>query len=357
MYRLTKIFELPEEATAGASQYIAIDVPDPGSPTGWTTKKILVQNVAGSISQDLETTLSIGSTTGLNRLQISDPVNPLTFLDLTNLTRLSLVQPLMSVDLTVNLPKESGTIALEYDSGVKTIPIYNGVFGLADTGNPLYRPEIRVIGRTVYITGLYLIPMPTALGGSTLDNNGAGYPNNSFGDIYKGAGDGYQITASKTAISWAPILPSALRPFTNKQIANEQLVTRSGSLNGRNRISHYIQQGYILTDGRLGWNTIETSERNGLTGTAFTKSLHARKNVDIFNNNDSMFEYDVYKNSFDNTYTVDNRLVQDSGVKFNFDFDGSTPEHLGGFFMPVNFNYNVDPALTLDQIKTAFDSL
>ena len=70
-----------------------------------------------------------------------------------------------------------------------------------------------------------------------------------------------------------------------------------------------------------------------------------------------MFEYDVYRNSFDNTYTVDNRIVQDSGVKFNFDFDGSTPEHLGGFFMPVNFSYNVDPALTFEQIKIAFDSL
>ncbi len=112
MYRTTKIFELPEELSAGPNQYLPIDVPDVGSPTGWTTKRILTREVSGSINQDLETTLQVGSVTGTNRLQISDPLNPLTFLDTANLTKLDLVQPTMLADLVINLPSTSGTLAL-----------------------------------------------------------------------------------------------------------------------------------------------------------------------------------------------------------------------------------------------------
>ncbi len=361
MYRLVKIHELPEELASGSGKYLAIEVVDPGSPTGWTTKRIQADLVAGSISQDLDTTLGIGSTTGLHRLQISDPINPLTFLDLVNLTKLDLVQPTMLSDLIVNLPSESGTLALEYDSGVKTIPIYNGSYGLADIGVTAFRPTIRVIGRTVHVEGWLGLPMPTVAGGVILDTNGLGYTlvTQNYGDLYTGAGDGYEITAKNEAITWSPILPSALRPFEPYvRFKDNTIISRTLNIpGGRIRLSNYINSGLLFSDGRIYLSGIESSERNGDTGTGWNKTQHVRKIVDRFQTNESLLVYDNYYNSFDNAGVVDNRVMTLEGYKYTFDYDGSIVNDLGGTFLSLNFTYDLDPVLTLDQIKTAFNSL
>ena len=45
-YRLIKINELGEELTGGPGKLVPIDVPDLGSPTGYTTKYIQASNLA-----------------------------------------------------------------------------------------------------------------------------------------------------------------------------------------------------------------------------------------------------------------------------------------------------------------------
>jgi len=360
MYRLVKIHELPEELATGPGHYTAIDVPDLDSPTGYTTKRILTSLLVAIGNQDLETTLGYGSTTGLNRLLISDRDAPLTFVDKVNLTRTELVQAEILSDIAVNLPSENGTLQLEYDSGTKQIPIYNGAYGLANTGNPLYRPTIRVIGRTVHVDGLLLLPMPTVAGGVILDTNGPGYvlQAKNYGDLYTGAGDGYEINAKNNALSWSPILPTALRPYNTVRFLSEQPITRTLNIpGGRIRLAHYLQAGALLTDGRILFNGIETSERNGDVGVGWNKNLHQRKIVDRFQTNDSLLIYDNYYNSFDNAGVVDKRVMTLEGYKYTFDFDGTQVNDLGGMFVALNFTYDLDPALTLNQIKTAFDSL
>ena len=360
MYRLVKINELPEALTSGPGEYTAIDVPDVLSPTGYTTYKILTTLLQGAISQNLEDTLQIGSGTGSNRLQISEAINPLSFLDLPNLTRLSLIQQSMAQDLDVYLPSESGTLALEYDSGIKTLPVYNGVYGLADLGNVALRPTVRVIGRTVKLEGILLLPMPTASGGAILDTNGAGYTlaTQNYGDLFTGAGTGYEIDAKNNAISWAPILPSALRPTETIRFLSSTALGRTLNIpGGRIRITNWVDVGAILTDGRLYFRGIEASERNGDTGTGWNKNQHARKIVDRFELNDSLLNYDNYYNSFDNAGVVDKQVQNLQGYKYTFNFDGTRVNDLGGFVPTFNVSYNLDANLTLNQIKTAFDSL
>lgn len=360
MYRLVKINELPEALTSGPGEYTAIDVPDVASPTGYTTYKILTTLLQGAISQSLEDTLQIGSNTGPNRLLISEALNPLGFLDLVNLTRLNLIQQSMTQDLDVYLPGESGTLALEYDSGTKTIPVYNGVYGLANIGVTAWRPTVRVIGRKLYFGGIYITPMPTAPGGTILDTNGLGYASvtKNFADLYTGLGDGYEINAKNTAFTRAPILPSALRPYqTIRPIYNTVVGKTLNIPGGRIRMSNFVANAGLLPDGRLYFNSLESQERNGDTGTGWNKNFHTRKIVDRFEVNDSLLNYDNYYNSFDNTGLIDKQVQNLEGYKYTFNFDGTRTNDLGGFQILFDFTYDLDPNLSLEQIKQAFDSL
>ena len=115
-YRLININELPELLAVDPVQYIAIDIPDGASPTGYTTYKILSSLLIGAITnQSLQDTLAIGSTTGPSAIQISEPTAPLTFLDIPNLFKLELVQPTLSSDQVQTLQDKTGTIALLSD--------------------------------------------------------------------------------------------------------------------------------------------------------------------------------------------------------------------------------------------------
>jgi hypothetical protein len=359
MYRLIKIHNLPDELSGGNNKFLIIDVPDVTSPTGYRSKRISADTVAGLNVQNLEQVLAVGNTTG----NLSIVVNELSSVGFEKGTSFKsyLQSPsFLSSDAFVQMPNETGTLNLRYETQWKKIPIYNGSYGLANTGNSFYIPNIKISGRTVFINGRYVLPMPTVSGGTTLDTNGGGYPSKFFSDIYQGFGDGYQIPDARNSMrTKSPILPTVLRPTTTVRspMMHDVVLYRTLNLNGRIRLTTVSPTVVINANGQLQFLSIETVERNGEFGSSFTKSAHERKWIDKFQNGDSIFEYDNYFNSFDGAFATDKRNVQDTGVNYNFDFDGSRTQSFGGFEFDLNFSYPLSENLSLSQIKTAFDSL
>jgi hypothetical protein len=104
-------------------------------------------------------------------------------------------------------------------------------------------------------------------------------------------------------------------------------------------------------------NSVEASERNGLTTSAFTKSSQIRKIVDIFKNGDDMEEFDLWRNSHSGGFVTDNRVYQDTGVNWNFDHDSTKANNLGGYLIRTDFSYPLSELSSLNQIESAFNSL
>jgi hypothetical protein len=354
MYKYVKIWELEEELSGGTTKYLAIDVPDVTSPTGFTTKKINTETIGNVSIQNLLEVLSVDNKTGANPIVVESP-SSIDFETGAFVSKLSQATTL-TADEVVSMPLESGRLALDYDSGWKTINVFNGSFGLANTGNVVYRPKVRVIGRTVHIQGTYLLPLATTIGGGTLDGNGGGYVSKFLSTIYQGAGDGYTVRPFADIRSNSPILPTFLRPDENIQI-NNIAMNRTLNLNGRTKISTFVPFILLVTDGTILFTSIEQAERNGLTTSAFTKSMNERTIVSRFQNGDSMFEYDNYFTSFDGGFSTDKRIVSDTGVNWNFDHDGTTARDFGGMFFRFSLNYNVSKNYSLAQIKASFDSI
>jgi hypothetical protein len=354
-FRLIKINELEEEISAGANYYLAVDVPDPLSPTGYTTKKIALSVLNSRALQSLYEVLTVGNETSGNSLTISDGDS----LDLEKgLFKASLLpSSSLGADINIESPRESGTLSLELETAWKSIPVYNGSYGLADTGSVEYRPKIKIQNRTVFVNGWYLIPMTTGAGLLPLDSNGVGYPLNFYSDVYQGSGDGLEVTTRDQLITWSPILPAVLRPSETWVFANNRIINRTVNLNGRTRLNAIIQQGAILSDGRMIINSVEASERNGLTTSAFTKSSQIRKIVDIFKNGDDMEEFDLWRNSHSGGFVTDNRVYQDTGVNWNFDHDSTKANNLGGYLIRTDFSYPLSELSSLNQIESAFNSL
>lgn len=355
MYRLIKIWELDEELTGGPGKLLAVDVPDAGSPTGYTTKFIQAENLKQV--QNLEEVLTVGRQTGLNEILINEG-SALAFERGPWQAR---IQPQASQpsDILLQLPTEAGELELKYDSGWKTIPIWNGSYGLPNTGNVAYRPKIRIVNRTVYIKGLFLIAMPTAPGGTTLDTNGALYVTKFYSDVYTGPG-GYAVNPTgREALRTPVLLPSALWPeeSTRLYVSNGGALYRTVNIAGRVRLTAWTGALTMTNQGWLGVATNNTVDRNGDTGTGWDKTSHARMLTDRFQAGDSILAYDNYYTSFDGAFATDKRTVNDHGSNWSWTHDGNTASDLGGFSMFPNGTWQLSPSLTLDQIKTAFDAL
>ena len=353
-FRLIKIYELPEELIGGANRYLAVDVPDPLSVTGYTTRRISASTIAGLNIQSLEDVLAVGNHTGTNGIRV-DELSGIGFEKGTFYAYLKSPVSLSS-DIFVNMPEEDGKLSLELSTAWKSVPIYNGSFGVPNTGNVAFRPKIMIKNRTVFFSGLYLIPMTTLSGGTVLDTVGTSYPTNYFSDTYLGAGDGFELTLKSELISRSPILPSALIPSETFVFGDNRILNRTVNLNGRTRLTSIAPSLGILSDGRVFINSTEASERNGLTGSGFTKSAQSRVIVDRFNNGDNMESFDSWRNSHSSSFTVNNRILTDTGVLWNFDHDGTKAENLGGFIFRTDFSYSLDPSISLEQIETAFNS-
>jgi hypothetical protein len=246
--------------------------------------------------------------------------------------------------------------AILYDSGEKQINIFNGSFGMANIG-PAYRPYIRVINRTVHLIGTYIIPMDNGAGG--LDPVGIQYPDKYRQLVHNNGADSFLLGSKGDIISRSPVIPSALYP---KRTALQDRDIWTGrtiepSVGDRIRLSSLISGLYIRTDGKLVIESIETQERDGLTGTGYQKTYLGREICSRFDVGDDIMDYTAWRNSFSGGGTIDNRIYTDGGSNYDFTHDASTAHNLGGYVFYFNLIWEVDETTTIDQIKAAFDSI
>lgn len=335
MFSLVNINNLPTFLTVlDGTEYFMIDVPDVASPTGFTSYKV---------TRDLFTNPNFE-----RFLQLYDTPN--TF------PAEGLVPAINSALTSLEWVEMSTT----YHSGWKPMPLFNGSYGLANTGNVNFRPQVRVDGRNVTISGLLQLPEPTVAGGSILDTNGSGYvlQSKTFSELYTGVG-GWGIDAKEIGITINPILPTALLPsITTRDFSGQTFLTKTKNITGgRMRLTTFLNSSGILADGRLFLTGIEASERNGDTGTGWNKMMHLRKSIDRFNTGDKLMNYDNYRNAFDNLGLDTLRVPNVEGYTLEYDFDGSKVSTWGGFFIQMNTQYTISDSITDAQIKTAFDSL
>lgn len=259
---------------------------------------------------------------------------------------------------------ENGIEAVEnietYKTIWKTIPIFNGSFGLANTGNALYRPKIKIINRTIYFSGFLVLPQTTTAGGSTLDTNAALYTlqSKNWSDLYLSATDGYTIDNKNQCITANPILPTALRPQENLRNFEKTVMSKTKNITGgRMRLNAWLDGSFILTDGRLFLRSMEAQERNGDTGTGWNQNNLSRQVVSKFNLGDKLMNFDNYRNALDAGGLDTLRTPNVEGFTFDYSIDGNRSQDFGGFIPEFSFSYPLSDAYTIDQIKTAFDAL
>ena len=244
-----------------------------------------------------------------------------------------------------------------YDSGWKILPVYNGSYGLANTGNPAYRPSIRVVGREVFINGFLVLPMDDGSGG--LDTGGASYPNQQRATLYLGTSGGWNQVPQKQMETRSPIVPTALRPTVTSYIdINVNCERTINPVTGsRVRLSSFLPNIYIRSNGNLAFNSVDSSERNGITTTQYQKTLHYRKFVSRFTSGDRIELYDNYQTSYDNTGTTLKETNNASASVWSFSCNANEGQDLGGFVISVKGSWQLDNNTTIEQIKSAFDSL
>jgi hypothetical protein len=116
-----------------------------------------------------------------------------------------------------------------YDSGWKAIndhTIGQG-FGLAPIG--WANPQVRVIGRTVYLDGIFMIPLAEQGVSTNLRTNYLLYPSTNKTDVetYTGVDGGFALSVSGSLTSQSPILPLELRPEITNRVVRSQRSSRS----------------------------------------------------------------------------------------------------------------------------------
>jgi len=247
-----------------------------------------------------------------------------------------------------------------YKTEWKSMPLYNGSFGVANLGNVAYRPKIKIVNRTLFITGILMLPQPTTAGGSILDTNGNGYTlqSKNFSDLYLNANDGYFIDSKNNAITSKPILPTALRPQELALRREQSVMSKTKNITGgRMRLNAWLSNLVILTDGRLYLKSMESNERNGDTGVGWNRNNPARQIVSKFNVGDKLMNYDNYRNAFDNLGLDTLRIPDLEGFTFDYSMDGNRSQDFGGFIPEFNMSYPLNNSFTLAQIKSAFDAI
>jgi hypothetical protein len=259
----------------------------------------------------------------------------------------------------VYIEKKITADRLTYDSGGwKTIPVFNGSFGLANTGNPAYRPVIRVIGREVFMKGILILPMDNGAG--SLDTGGASYPSNYRATLYQGVSNGGWTQAPQKQMNTRnPILPGALRPNINVVIGTNVSSARTvnPSIGDRVRLTTYLPNLSLSSGGILSFGTIDSEERNGITTTQYQKTSHFRKLASRFLQNDRIELYDNYLTSYNPVGPV---LKEDNNASpsiWDFSCDATQGQDLGGFIILFDTSWELDISFKIEQIKAAWDAL
>lgn len=251
---------------------------------------------------------------------------------------------------------------LNYDSGSKLIPWHNGTYGLADTGQDQYRPNIRIVNRRATINGALVLPLQKSTG--VLDGVGSGYPSEPFQELFISAlNGGWSIGNSFFAITSDPILPENLTPEINQILQNNVWVSRTvlDATNRKTRCQSFMSNLSLTTNGDLTFNSINSTELDGSTSqNSKNDAMLMRKIVSKFTDRDEVTLFTgtpTYENSFAPA-GGDKAVNTSEATKFyEFTHDANLSENLGGYIIQFNFSYDIDSSKTIAQIRSAFDSM
>lgn len=239
-----------------------------------------------------------------------------------------------------------------YDSGWKVMNSHNGTFGFAPVVG-WTNPSIRIVGRTVFITGTVLIPLAQTGSTTTLRTPFSDYqsPYNVDTATYTGINGGYSVNVNGAITTHSPILPDVLRPTQSLQFGKNEFSQRNILDTGNTNVivlNTIFPAIRLQTDGRILVQTqLDVDDSIGVRIANFPAYQFITK-ADSGANVPSYLSYKQQIGGFS---------VTDSTKTYPAAIDGSNPAMIGGYSFLMNISYPIDSAYTESDIITAFNSI
>lgn len=239
-----------------------------------------------------------------------------------------------------------------YDSGWKVMNSHNGTFGFAPVVG-WTNPSIRIVGRTVFITGEVLIPLAQTGSSTTLRTPVSDYQNpyNVDTQTFTGTNGGYSVNVNGSITSLSPILPTVLMPTKSITFGRNLFAQRNILDTGNTHViilNTLFARAILNTDGELV--LVTQLDYDDSVGTAIT-NFPAYQFITKADSGSNVPSYSTYKQQ------IGGFAVTDSTKTYPADIDGSNPAKLGGYNFLINVCYPIDSSYTESDIITAFNSI
>jgi hypothetical protein len=236
-----------------------------------------------------------------------------------------------------------------YDSGWKVIPNYNSTYGIAPlTG--WTNPSVRVVGRVLYMNGLFMIPLADG-SGNLLPAANNYQTNNTTVKTYEGANGGFLLNGFGGLTSMSPLLPEELRP--NKDVDTTLFTDCARNILAADNasiicLSSLLVRIRLTTAGKLTMSTnADLDDSSGIALNNTSRHLMITK----ADSGANVPSYSTYKQQ------VGGFAVTDSGETYPVAVNGEDETKLGGYYFVLNLSYPINSSFTEDQIRAAFDAL
>ncbi len=245
----------------------------------------------------------------------------------------------------------------EYDSGWKNIADYDstGTHGLYDLTNQS-QPQYRIIGRTVFLRGVWVIPIDD--GGIVTDQDN--YPTTTSATT--------ETTASGNNVVMDDGIGAELESpplFNDSDLHPESHTQFVGPIGMRRRIQESNSSKVIaldtisakfeiMTDGKIRLTSVggfESPKASVGDSSSQLQTSSLRHLCTVANVNDYILDWTNYRSSHDGTNFMNS---QEKGAEqFPFTLNTTDAQDWGGFAIDLSsFFYILDDATTLETIKS-----
>jgi hypothetical protein len=259
----------------------------------------------------------------------------------------------------------AGEYATSFDTGWKDFNDFktngSGQFGLAPMTNG-FRPKIRIVGRTVFVNGIFLIPLGENANSNNLIVNADEYKSSTNVKPYTGTNGGFTINSLGSITSKNPILPPNLAPELNPHIiginyiSNRYVTVNTGTVG----LTSFFPNVVLNPSGLLIISTLRDTDDTVGAGNLYktlafynfvTKAVQGER-VPLYNG------AIPYKTSFSPDGSVNNMIYStDEDVLFPQTVFADDPDFIGGFRFDLNFSYPLKANVTIAQALTAFNDI
>ena len=261
----------------------------------------------------------------------------------------------------------AGEYATTFDTGWKDFNDFktngSGQFGLAPMTNG-FRPKIRIVGRTVFVNGIFLIPLADNSNSTVLRVNAAEYPTTFQTDVkpYTGTDGGFTIDTDGTLISKNPILPPNLSPELNPHIVGINYISNRYVRVNTGTVAYvsFLPNVWLNPSGLMIISTLrdlDDTVGNGFIYKtnplySFTTKVMQGERVPLYSG------ATTYKTSFSPDGSVNNMIyTTDANVLFPQTVFAYDPNFIGGFRFDLNFSYPLKSSVSIQQALTAFNDI